>query len=188
MELNEIKILLEKYYEGLTSIEEEYALRNFFAQQNVPDEMASDRELFSHLDTESKIIPVSSQLPDKLESWIDRRNKNEQKTRYIRLGYKLASIAAGIAILVVCYLFVNQNQKKLVSEDTYSDPQLAYAEVKRTLLYISEKLNKGTKPLSNVSRLNRGVEELSSFSSFGSGLKQLELVSKYYEQTNNAKQ
>jgi len=104
------------------------------------------------------------------------------------LGYTLASIAAGFAILVVCYLFISKQVNENKIKDTYSNPQLAYAEMKRTLLYLSEKLNKGTKPLSQVGKLNQGMETFSSFSSFGSGLKQLELVSKYYDQPNNEKQ
>jgi hypothetical protein len=192
MELNEIKTLLEKYYDGLTSSEEDQALRNIFCRQRVPDELAADREFFLYLDSQKKIVPMNRGLQKKLASQIDSWNKKERRVRYIHLGYKFASIAAVIAILIVSYLIIKPPENKHVitvyEKDTYADPKLAYAEVKRTLLYISEKLNKGTKPLSHVSRLNEAMEEFSSFSSFGSGLKQLELISKYYDQTDNRKQ
>jgi hypothetical protein len=188
MELNEIKILLEKFYEGLTSLEEERILRDYFRNQSVPEELISDKDLFLFTDSEKEIVPSSQNLERKLENWIDHQGRSIKRNKYVQLGYTVASIAAGLAILVVCYLFISKEGNKNKIKDTYSDPQLAYAEVQRTLLYISEKLNKGTKPLTNVGKLNQGMKEFSSFSSFGSGLKQLELVSKYYDQPNNEKQ
>ena len=185
MELKIIKVLLEKFYEGSTSLEEEKNLRDYFRNSSVPDELACDKELFLFSSGETETIPVSSGLEQKLELLIDRQDKVETKTKQIRLWYKIASVAAGLAILLVCYLFISKEGQVNKMKDTYTDPQIAYAQVKQTLLYISETLNKGTKPLAQVSKLNQGMEQFSSFSSFGSGLKQLDMVSKYYDQTNN---
>jgi hypothetical protein len=185
MELKEIKILLEKYYEGETSLEEEKILKVYFRNYEVPDELASDRVLFLHALDESERIPMSSGLQQKLEQWINHQDKGEASAKQIRLWYKVASVAAGIAIIFVCYLFISKEGHQNKTKDTYTDPQIAYAQVKQTLLYISEQLNKGTKPLSQVSKLNTGMEQFSTFSSFGSGLKQLDMVSKYYDQTYN---
>jgi hypothetical protein len=184
MELNEIKLLLAKFYEGSTSLEEEHSLRDYFRDNTVPEELATDRELFMYSLNEAKLVPMNSGLEKKLEHWIDLQDAGEKKTRHIQLWYKVASVAAGIAILVVCYLFIVKQDNEIKPKDTYTDPQIAYAQVKQTLLYISEKLNKGTKPLNQMSKLNQGMEHFSSFSSFGSGLKQLEMSS-YYDQTSN---
>jgi hypothetical protein len=185
MELNKVKVLLEKYYEGSTSLEEEKKLRDYFRNYTVPEELACDKELFLFSSGETETIPMSAGLEQKLEQLIDRQHKGETKTKQIQLWYKVASIAAGLAILLVCYLFISKEGHENKMKDTYTDPQIAYAQVKQTLLYISETLNKGTKPLSQVSKLNQGMEQFSTFSSFGSGLKQLDMVSKYYDQTNN---
>ena len=39
MNTKEIEVLIEKYFEGLTSIEEERLLKDFFASGDFPDEM-----------------------------------------------------------------------------------------------------------------------------------------------------
>jgi len=186
MELNEIKTLLGKFYEGFTSLEEEQTLRDYFRNQTVPEEFGADRELFLFSLTEAKVIPMNPGLEKKLEHLIDLQQSGETRSKHIQLWYKVASIAAGLAILVVCYLFINKQRTDTEhrTKDTYTDPQIAYAQVKQTLLYISEKLNQGTKPLNQMSKLNQGMEHFSSFSSFGSGLKQLDMVSRYYDQSN----
>jgi len=185
MELEKVKILLEKYYEGSTSLEEDTILRNYFRNHKVPDELVFDKELFFFTSGEAETLPMSTGLQQKLEQMIDRQEDGESSAQKVRLWYKIASIAAGIAIVFVSYLFISKEGHENKPKDTYTNPQIAYAQVKQTLMYISEKLNKGTKPLSQVSKLNQGMEQFSTFSSFGSGLKQLDMVSKYYDQANN---
>jgi hypothetical protein len=184
MELNEIKKLLEKYYEGSTSLEEENQLKKYFQNNEVPDELQADRELFAYVQKESSAFAISVGLEEKLAGWVDSQEQKEGKYRRMFFYLKIASIAAGIAIMIISYIAIDRFNSKKLANDTYKDPQLAYAEVKRTLLYISEQLNRGTRPLASVSKINEGMQGLSAFSSFGSGLKELELVSKYYDESN----
>jgi hypothetical protein len=185
MELNEIKKLLEKYYEGSASLEEEKHLRIYFQNHEVPDELSADKELFAHVQHEISTVPVSFGLEEKLSVWVDQQEQVDHKSKRKLFILKISSIAAGVALLVFSYITVDQYNKKKLSKDTFKDPQMAYAEVKRTLLYISEQLNRGTRPLSNVSKINEGMVGMSAFSSFGSGLKELELVSKYYDESKS---
>lgn len=185
MELNKIKQLLEKYYDGTTSIDEEQILKDFFLHQSVPAELEADKELFAYAASEAKTIPVSSQLEQKLSNWIDKQEGTEKKVKLLSWSYRIAGIAACIAIVLVVYFTQVKPKKEFAYKDTYDNPQLAYAEAKRALLYISQKLNKGTEPLSQVSKLNTGMDELSSISSLHDGFEQLELVSKYYNTSEN---
>jgi len=184
MELNEIKKLLENYYEGSASLQEEQQLRNYFQNNEVPDELSADKELFAYVQKEASSVPLSVGLEEKLAGWVDEQNQKEGKSKRMLFSLKMASIAAGLAIMIISYMAIDQYNKKKLSKDTFRDPQIAYAEVKRTLLYISEQLNRGTKPLTAVSKINEGMVGMSAFSSFGSGLKDLELVSKYYDESN----
>lgn len=184
MEPDQIKKLLEKYYDGVASQRDEQLLRNYFLNNNVPPELLADKELFTFVQTEASSVPQPVGLEQKLENWVNQQEHTELKSRRSIKIYRFASIAAGLAILATTYFGVQQYHKQKLSKDTYKDPQVAYNEVKRTLLYISEQLNRGTKPLTNVSKINDGINGLSAFSSFGSGLKELELVSKYYESNN----
>ena len=53
MELNKIKQLLGKYYEGITSVEEDQFLKDYFQNDSVPAELEADRELFSYTASEA---------------------------------------------------------------------------------------------------------------------------------------
>ena len=81
MELNEIKILLEKFYEGLTSLEEERILRDYFRNQSVPEELISDKDLFLFTDSEKEIVPSSQNLERKLENWIDHQGRSIKRNK-----------------------------------------------------------------------------------------------------------
>jgi hypothetical protein len=43
---------------------------------------------------------------------------------------------------------------RIESEDTYSDPEIAYAETMKILLDISDQINRGTQSLKPVGRIN----------------------------------
>lgn len=185
MELNQIKQLLEKYYEGTTSLEEEQLLKNFFRYGSVPAELEADRELFVYTSVESTTQLMNSQLDKKLSDWIDKQETKKRKIDITSWGYRIAGVAAMIAIIVTCYLTFNHSQNKTVVKDTYNNPEVAYAEAKRALLYVSQQLNKGTAPLGQMSKLNTGLDRLSSVSSLNDGLEQLEMVSKYYDTSHS---
>jgi len=182
--MEQIKQLLGKYYDGNTSKEEEQFLKDYFRYSSVPAELDTDKELFLYTASENNAVPLNSQFEQKLSNWIDEQGENEKKTRRLFWSYRIAGIAATFAIIVVCYLTLFQSKTNvpiaLKDKDTYDNPQLAYAEAKRALLYISQQLNKGTAPLSQVGKLNTGMNKLSSISSLNDGFEQLELVSKYY--------
>jgi hypothetical protein len=188
MELSKIRELLEKYYDGETSQNEETQLIEFFRDHTVPDDLKTDQELFLYASHERVAVPVSNNLEDKLVTLIDNEAAKENKRAKTFLLYRISSIAAGIAIIVVTWLAVFNKSTEPKSVDTFNDPRLAYEQVKQTLLYISQNLNRGTEKLSHVSKINQGFNGLSAFSSFNSGMKDLELVSKYYNENENKKQ
>lgn len=49
-----IEELIDRYFEGQTSCEEERELRSFFTQENVPESLQVYRPLFVCLDQEAK--------------------------------------------------------------------------------------------------------------------------------------
>ena len=43
------------------------------------------------------------------------------------------------------------------AEDTFEDPELAYQEMRKALLFASQKLNKGSAPLSELKKFDNGM-------------------------------
>ncbi len=172
-----IRELLDKYLEGLTSLDEERFLKEYFKRGNVPEEFSSEALWFMNATSKQVSEDEIRSMENVLSKWVDLQ---EHKEKSIRFRSWSIGIAAGLLIAIASVFFLKYYNSDKVS-DTYNDPQIAYLEAKKVLMYVSQTLNKGTDKLQTVSRIQEGTEEMSIFSSFGSGLKNLELVSKYDE-------
>lgn len=63
MEFNEIKILVAKYFDGATSLEEEKMLSQYFSQCNeLPEEFKSVKMLFASLYKIGEAAPVNAEV------------------------------------------------------------------------------------------------------------------------------
>jgi len=48
--IREADLLIEKYYDGLTSVEEERQLQKFMTQQDLPERFEADKSIFGYFD------------------------------------------------------------------------------------------------------------------------------------------
>lgn len=105
----DIEVLIDKYYNGETSLEEEQQLQEFFLGEAVPDHLKTYEEQFKHL-------KVSSQLewPDfseeKLFGKLDKQLEEQNTTKVVQMPRQKASaelwfyrIAAAVALVMVGY-------------------------------------------------------------------------------------
>lgn len=152
-ELDEIKSLLNAYYEGRTSIEEEERLHAFFRQVEVPQELSSDKELFLYLSSWKGRAEVPDGLKDRMSACIDGWEQAEQTHRAYRKRItrriflrRCMGMAAGVLLIfsVGTYLYhTSQLRPRPLPEDTCASPEEAYAEAQKALLLFSHSLNKG---------------------------------------------
>lgn len=175
-----IRELLDKYLEGLTSLEEEKVLKEYFMREDIPKEFKSEAHWFLNASGQKVREEDIQALEETMSQWVDRQDRREKKNRF---QLWTIGVAAGLALLVSVTFIIHQYHSQKV-KDTYQDPQIAYLEAKKVLLYVSQTLNRGTDKLQPVSRIEEGSNEMSIFSTFGSGLKDLELISKYNEESN----
>jgi hypothetical protein len=178
--IEEIRLILERFYSGETALEEERKLRAFFSSAKVPEDLVPDRELFIHLDADAESIRIPGHLDRNILNAIDHAERKAVRIRRINL-FTLSGLAAGLLVLVAVYLFFMQNDSpvrmaSLEWEDTYQDPAEAYMEVKETLMFVSEKLNAGTSELHRVKEVHRASDPLKSLSKINKGSKELSLL------------
>ena len=88
------------------------------------------------------------------------------------LRYRLAFYLFGLLIGFYFVMRINNTY-----QDTYSDPELAYAEVKRVLMKVSGNFNEGTKELKNVKEIENGFDELNKIAAFDDGVKSMNKIS-----------
>ena len=164
--MNEIKILLEKYWLAETTLEEEKVLADYFQAGEVDAELAQYAAFFEYIDEEKQVKPGE----DFEERILARVGLAEAApVRRLRFGYA----AAAAVLLCVCSLFlvvrlsrdrageapritsrVNP-QAAVAIKDTYDDPEKALAAVRHALLIASTHMNEGKNiTQKNMYRLN----------------------------------
>ncbi len=148
MEREKTEELLRKYYDGLTSAEEEVRLSGLLDAAAAEGEFfASDRILLSAGRT--GVPEPSAEFMRNLEAVTLQGEQPGVRRRPYR--YAL-SVAAGIALLLGSY-FIFRAVTAREQADTFSDPELAMAEVRNILLNVSQNMNTGTGALSTISTM-----------------------------------
>ena len=150
MNSGEIKQLLEKYYSGESTSGEEHLLKKFFSMGNVPPDLKADQEIFRYYMQVSEIPEPSADFEKNIISAIENEDKDLSRFRRRRMLVTLSGIAAAMLILGGSYFFF---AGKSELRDTYTDPELAYAETMKILHEVSSCLNNGTKALGHLSDL-----------------------------------
>jgi hypothetical protein len=179
--IKDIRRLLEKFYRGESTLEEERELQQYFASTAVPEELIPDKELFEAFGEGVNQVEFPEELNGKILSSIDRLEKKETRTRRISI-YSLSGLAAGLLVMIAVYLFfLRDDNRSLIASnqmtDTYEDPIQAYEEAKKALVYVSNKLNTGTSELEQVKQVSKmTAEPLQSLSKINKGSKELSLL------------
>lgn len=142
MELSRIKILVDKYFDGLTSLEEEQELARYFAEtEDIPEEYQVVKMMLLSFCTLSNETPKAE-----VKAVAETKHRN-----IFRLNRKwIAGVAAAAAILIGIVIAFMPN--KVIESTTETEPsyvcyvngvriddeQVAYAEASRILGSVSE--------------------------------------------------
>lgn len=169
MESQKIHILLHKYFEAESTLEEEMELIAYFNSGKVDEEFKSYVPLFAGLKELS--ANENEQLGDDLMNYI-LESENTDKLKY-RWMWQIVSGVAAAGILVM--LAVNFYSPKSQWNDTFSDPQLAYAEANKTLEFVAGKYNKGLAQLKPIGKIEEAAAPFySGMETWNRGMEQLE--------------
>ncbi len=154
METGKIEKLLQKYFDGESSIEDERILENYFRSGNVADEFREYARFFNGISD----LTNTYDNPDFEGEVMDfiLENENREKTRYRWLWQTVTGIAASVIIILGGFLFYYQQQKPFA--DTFKDPKEAYAYAQKTLQYVSLKYNKGISGLAEFNKLQKATD------------------------------
>jgi hypothetical protein len=148
----ELNILLNKYYSGESSEEEERLLKEFFQGNDVPEEYRAEKEIFRQYSLSGSVPDPSDNFEERIIAGIDEFEKERKSLKLRRIILYSLSTAAGLIIVAGSYFFLNSNREPA---DTFSDPKIAYAETMKILLKVSTQLNEGNKALEPLGRINK---------------------------------
>lgn len=144
MKKEDLDRLLEKYYEGSTTLEEELLLKEFFVGTDIPEGYDAEKMIFGFY---AGFEEPSNDLDDRILSVIINETRNKSR----RIIYLITSAAASVIIITGLWIFLSRDS---LTRDTYTDPEIAYAETMKILFDISFTMNRATSGLEPVSKMN----------------------------------
>lgn len=129
MELDKIKILLEKYFRAESSLAEENELRDYFSSSDVLPSLEQYKSIF-------KLTTLEKEPQMNQENHLKSTKRN----------WLWLSVAASVVVLLgigaygyINYYYADQDQNL----GTYDDPEVAFKETKKALTRLSTNLNTG---------------------------------------------
>ncbi|HPI69229.1 MAG TPA: hypothetical protein PL003_08425 [Bacteroidales bacterium] len=156
MREDKLKILLEKFYNGVTGPEEETELKNYFSGKSVLPGYETDQEVFSGLSGLDYVPEPSEDFNERINKYIDDSIAERRRFINFRKAFvSVSGIAAAVLLFIGLYfVFVHEKMPK----DTFSDPEIAYTETMKLLNDISLKLNKGTESLKAIRKFEDATQ------------------------------
>lgn len=182
----EIEKLIEKYFEGNTTLQEEQELKRFFSEEEVPAHFQRYLPYFSFLEREQEEC-MSEDI-----GHLSLPGKKSGKYRFLFTW----GIAAGFLVLIATALFLDRERSRPGEKEVrkaYQEAQtaLSYAgfwldkgvDDTRTLKYLPESME----DMSKVSYYTKSAEETKKLKSFGVGVRNMTKVSQFmnYQPINN---
>ncbi len=156
MKTNDVKQLLQRYFNGESSDADEQKLEAYFIGDTVADELKEYKEFFGGI-TELTSIKNDLTLEEDIMDYI-LENEHREKTKFRRMWQTVTGVAATIIIVLGGFLFYQQKQQPY--EDTFKDPEKAYEVAAHTLEFVSGKYNKGLSALADFDKLNEALKPL----------------------------
>ncbi|MBN2813354.1 MAG: hypothetical protein JXQ80_04710 [Bacteroidales bacterium] len=187
MDISRIYELIGKYTEGNTTLEEEKYLREWIQEAGpaLPADLLPFRnqfELFSAAqDIPVDIYALNNSILDRINDFETQNKPEKNSNRFSRL--LIAASLAAVVGLAGFFLYRTGTHRET---DTYADPQMAYLETQKALLFVSQQMNKGIEPLSNVTKINTGQDQLRTLERMDESLGMLNLVS-FINKSSNLK-
>lgn len=148
--------LLEKYWEGNTSLEEEQQLKRYFTSGNVASEHLAYKALFDTL-------ALSNEVPQQSLNAFARVNKSSSWLHALgNHKYKSMAVAAGLGILVATGALVQDRFFTPIQEDlgTYETPEEAYEATVQALQLMGTQLNNGKEKLKPLNKIEEKTNEV----------------------------
>ena len=153
-----IKQLINKFYEGISTQEEELLLMEYFLNEKKIDERWKEEQRLFRLLHDTN-IQVPAEVSKRLEESIINMDESPEKlienpliisletsgksTSRQQKWYYWISSAAAVALLCIGLFFTMNKPSHPKLADTYSNPEEAALVAQQTLAFMSMQLNKG---------------------------------------------
>ena len=158
MEYQKIEEILNRYFEGESTLEEETMLKEYFSHSDLPAEHRGMKELFQYFDEANREAAPDLDISAHLNSVIENEWKKETRNRF---GHVVAWVGSAAAVLVLTFgIYQHMEKPETVIKDTYKDPKMAYLETRRVLMMVSRTMNRNTANLKYLSKVDDSFDQI----------------------------
>jgi len=159
MEPDNIRRLIDKYYTGETSLEEEIRLRELLNSEEGLPELENEQDIFSSLEQQRNESDPPEELEAELTEMINKKWMSTVRNRFrTSLKWSLAA-AAGLAIILISYQQLNRTTPENIPSPTREE-QEAFSKTKQVLTYLSGTMNAECSKLDRLNTINKGFASL----------------------------
>lgn len=177
MQPQELKQLVEKYYEGLTSLDEERQLLAWLQSSQEAEQYADvmeQLEIMQHLNLD---LETDAGFDRKILTAIN--TEQPTKKRWLQISYRMTGIAAAVLVFFAVWIG-SELVKPTEVYGTINDPKLAFNETTRLLSRVTKSINKGLAPAQqSAERMVNGIEKVEKAVGKSNQLKQVDKASQY---------
>lgn len=150
MQIEKIYKLLDRFYKGETSLDEEKLLSEFFRQEVVPTSLEEDRRVF--LSFYDQNVPIPSDLEQRISALIDSfdedRKMKSERPKIRQWLFPLLAVASSVLLVFGIRFFVQSDKPQpVLMADTYQNPNDAYLATMHALQLFSDNFEKGMQPI-----------------------------------------
>ena len=158
MNIEQIKSLLARFYEGLTTPEEERLLADFFRREDVPEDLQEDKQLFLLL-AQASDQEMPQEIADEITAFVNNLGQTEKKPvlsevkHHKGIIYRLKTppkmwyrVAATVAILLAIGGGMFVHQQRTLATDPFRDTCSTPEEAADAIFYANAIINRSTAP------------------------------------------
>lgn len=160
MNSRKVEALLKKYWDGDADQQEEMELKGFFSSEE--GSLHQDAEYFRYLNRKNAENPLGSKFDEELLKMIEQKGKTDSKVKNfsVRYWYIAASLALFLSVSIIFKdeIFKGGVKPPVAQADTFEDPQKAFEETKKALLFLSSRLNQGNEYAAQFSKFEKSQE------------------------------
>lgn len=164
----DIEQLLKKFYDGVSTPEEEQLLKAFFLEEeHIDDRWKADQWLFKALYEDMQMPEGVSERLEKVIEQMDKPHPVTNRKKRFFL-FRISGVAA-VILLCIGLFFTKYRSVESQMADTFDDPVEAALAAEKAIAFMSTHLNKGINQVSEagqeIEKVNQVLEKLKSIES-----------------------
>lgn len=165
MDSNRIAILLERYWNCVSTVEEEQELKAYFEQEEIAEEFKEVASLFNYYNKQRTLTLEDKGFDKRIIEKVSI--SREPKVRKLETNFQNYMRVAAVIVIVITGSLVfrmgiwqGEKPPLVMVEDTFTTPEEAYAETKKAFELIASKMNKGRTETEKIKVLSEAEDKI----------------------------